>query len=251
LAGVGPYIAAAVISISHNIPIATVDGNVMRVYTRFTGLTEDIRKNGVRDRIAQELQPLIPARAAGDFTQAMMELGALVCTPRLPNCKTCPFNPSCFAFLNDKIAQLPVKSPLKKAETYNVSIAVILDKRKLYIQRRHTNGHLGGLWEFPGGKSEPGEQPEQTLLRECREELGTDVEILSTLAIVDHAYTHFKIHMTVFICHLKNGMFPPLSDRESCWIDPSQLEQYPFPGANHKFFPRLKQYLERLEKEKG
>ncbi|UCH94298.1 MAG: A/G-specific adenine glycosylase, partial [Candidatus Aminicenantes bacterium] len=90
LPGVGPYIAAAVLSIACNIPIAAVDGNVMRVYTRIQGISDDIRKGTTGKRIFKELQEVIPSDMAGNFNQAFMELGALVCTPKTPRCVVCP-----------------------------------------------------------------------------------------------------------------------------------------------------------------
>jgi len=247
LPGVGPYICAAVLSISQDRPIAAVDGNVLRVYTRFKGISDDIRKNTVRNRVTAELQPLMPEQKTSEFTQAFMELGALVCTPKTPACSKCPFQERCFAFNNDAVAKFPYKSPLGKVPHYDVSVGIIVEDGKIFIQKRPSKGHLGGMWEFPGGKGEKGETMEQTLIRECREELGWDVGIIEKLALVKHAYSHFKIHLHVFICRLtgeeKEEEKLPLN-QEFTWIGIHQLEEYPFPGANHKFFPQLRSYLQ-------
>ncbi|MCX6581697.1 MAG: A/G-specific adenine glycosylase [Candidatus Aminicenantes bacterium] len=246
LPGVGPYIAAAVLSIALDIPLPAVDGNVMRVYTRFHGIADDIRKNTTRDRIFNELKGIIPTEppgAAGDFTQAFMELGALICTPQKPRCDACPFHEQCIAFTTNTIDRYPFKSPAGKVPEYKVSIGIIIKEAKFYIQKRPSEGHLGGLWEFPGGKAAAGESPEQTLFRECKEELGCEVEILQPLPLVRHAYSHFKIQMSPFICQLKHGDIHPQENRPFRWITISELDIYPFPGANHKFFPRLKEYF--------
>ncbi len=246
LPGVGPYIAAAVLSIALDIPLPAVDGNVMRVYTRFRGIADDIRKNTTRDRIFNELKQIIPAEppgAAGDFTQAFMELGALICTPQKPQCPTCPFNEQCTAFITNTIERYPYKSPTGKVPEYRVSIGIIIKEDKFYIQERPSEGHLGGLWEFPGGKAAAGESPEQTLLRECKEELDCEVEILQPLPLVRHAYSHFKIQLTPFICRLKDRDILPQTNRPFRWITISELDIYPFPRANHKFFPQLKKYF--------
>jgi A/G-specific adenine glycosylase len=245
LPGVGPYIMAAVLSIAFNIPLPAVDGNVMRVYTRFRGIGDNIRKNATRNRIFKELQEIIPAEAAGDFNQAFMELGALVCLPKVPKCRNCPLREECTAYNDRAVDRYPFKSPLKEVPEYNVSIAVISKGDRFYIQKRPSEGHLGGLWEFPGGKAKEDETPEEAILRECKEELGTGIKIIKKLALVHHAYTHFKIHMSVFICVLTNGegdVHPP-EGVPFQWITVDQLDDYPFPKANHKFFPILREYF--------
>ncbi|MCP5054111.1 MAG: A/G-specific adenine glycosylase, partial [bacterium] len=110
LPGVGPYIEAAVLSITKKIPIAAVDGNVMRVYTRFRGIGDDTRKNTTGRRITAELQEVIPTGAPGDFNQAMMELGALICTPKSPKCPVCPLRHNCVAFTTQSTHRYPFKS---------------------------------------------------------------------------------------------------------------------------------------------
>jgi A/G-specific adenine glycosylase len=243
LPGVGPYITAAVMSIACGVPMAAVDGNVMRVYTRFKGIADDTGKSATRKRVTEELTQVIPTAAAGDFTQAFMELGALVCTPKSPRCGECPFRAQCAAFNSGTVEKYPVKAKRAKVPEYNVSVAIVVDGDRFYIQERPSKGHLGGMWEFPGGKSEAGETPEHTLLRECKEELGVGIGILKKLAVVHHAYSHFKIHMSVFICRLIGETINQPEGRPFRWITVEQLEDYPFPGANHKFFPRLRDYF--------
>jgi A/G-specific adenine glycosylase len=243
LPGVGPYVMAAVLSIARDIPLPAVDGNVMRVYARFRGIGDDIRKTMTRNRIFKELQAIIPADAAGDFNQAFMELGAMVCLPKTPKCTVCPLSEKCTAYIDGALDRYPFKSPLKKVPEYNVSIGIIIKGDRFYIQKRPSEGHLGGLWEFPGGKSKEGETPEETLLRECKEELGTEIEIIKKLALVHHAYTHFKIHMSVYICRLRQEDVHPSEDQAFQWITIDELENFPFPKANHKFFPILREYF--------
>jgi A/G-specific adenine glycosylase len=245
LPGVGSYVVAAVLSIARDIPLPAVDGNVMRVYTRFRGIGEDIRKNMTRNRIFKELQAIIPDDAAGDFNQAFMELGAVVCLPKVPKCRDCPLGENCTAYINQATERYPFKSPMPKVPEYNVSIGVIIKGDRFYIQKRPSRGHLGGLWEFPGGKSKERETPEETILRECKEELGRDIKIIKKLTLVHHGYTHFKIHMSVFICAFVNedeDVRPP-GEIPFQWITIDRLEDYPFPKANHKFFSILREYF--------
>lgn len=247
LPGVGPYIAAAVLSIACGLPLPAVDGNVMRVVTRFKGMSDDIGKTATRTHITAQLQQYIPPSRSSQFTQAFMELGALVCTPKSPQCTECPFSKECTAFNTGTIHKYPVKTRRPKVPEYRVSIAIVVKGDMFYIQKRPSKGHLGGMWEFPGGKSKDNESPEHTLLRECREELGCDVTIIRKLAQVNHAYSHFKIRMSVFICSIQAGDVRQPEGHPFCWITVDELDEYPFPGANHKFFSELRAFFHRSE----
>jgi A/G-specific adenine glycosylase len=245
LPGVGPYILAAVLSIALDIPLPVLDGNVIRVITRFYEIKEDISKGATKKKIQDILTDYIPEDNPGDFNQAMMELGALICTPRPSDCDHCPLNTGCGALLTGQTGTIPYKPPKKKIPVYNVSIAVIIDQGRFLIQKRPSKGHLAGMWEFPGGKIENGETPSQAVIRECREELNTVVRIIKKLKTVSHTYTHFKINLHVFLCGIKNSRPKGMKQQPIQWITVDQIEIYPFPGANHKFFPELKEYLKR------
>ena len=244
LPGVGPYITAAVLSIGRDIAVSTVDGNVMRVYARFHLFSQDISDPASKKTIADQLRMIIPHKNPGDFNQALMELGSQICKPKDPLCSACPLNNNCRAFRQNKTEAYPVKTPKPKIPEYPVSIAIILKGNRFYIQKRPSKGHLGGLWEFPGGKAKPKETPEQAVIRECYEELNVKLIIIRKLTSLRHAYTHFRIDLAVFVCKIADGNHPrtPLPFR---WISASQLDSFPFPGANHKFFPILKSFLKQ------
>jgi A/G-specific adenine glycosylase len=242
LPGVGEYTAAAVLSIACGRALAAVDGNVLRVVCRWQGIETDIRRRTTRDAVRAFLQEIIPPAAPGEFNEALMELGALVCTPKKPACGQCPLRPCCHAHGSGLTAALPVKSRRLPPPLYQVVLAVIVRGGKIFVQQRPEEGHLGGLWEFPGGKCAAGESPELAVVRECREELGAEVEVLAKLARVSHAYTHFKIVLHVFACRLRGSIPRPLQPH--AWVKGGDLEKYPFPAANHKFFTKLLEYLD-------
>ena len=241
LPGVGDYIAAAVMSIAcdHRLPV--VDGNVLRVYGRYAGLEDDIRDPATRKKVRSRLGRIIPADRPGDFNQAMMETGALICLPRNPKCPECPLRTGCHALRTGRVASFPVKTRRPAPPLYEVAVAVIVRGKRFFIQKRPDAGHLGGLWEFPGGKLAPGETPEQAVIRECREEIGADLEILVRLARVRHAYTHFRIDLHAFVCRVRSGRIR--TRRPHRWIETGEIARYPFPAANHRFFPRLQEYI--------
>jgi len=247
LPGVGEYIAAAVLSIGRGLALPVVDGNVLRVVCRWQGIASDIRLAAAKNKVRRFLHGIIPADSPGRFNEAMMELGALACLPRAPLCGQCPLRRCCFALRHGKTGLLPVKSRKRPVPEYHVALAVITREPgekgngRIFIQQRPELGHLGGLWEFPGGKCRPGEKPEAAVGRECREELGVEIAALGKLAEVRHAYSHFKVHLHVFICRLRRGRIR--TDRPHAWVRIDELQHYPFPGANHKFFPQLKEYF--------
>lgn len=242
LPGVGPYITAAVLSITRNLPLPAVDGNVLRVFARYKALDMDIRQNATRRFICEELSEIIPCQDPGTFNQSIMELGATICTPRNPLCGRCPLAGTCQALYQQKTGHYPVKSPKPAIPEFRVSVAVILRYNRFFIQKRPSKGHLGGLWEFPGGKANSGETDEQALLRECREELGVRLNIREKLSTIKHAYTHFKIELSFFACELPEGGTIKTGNPHQ-WITVQDIGDYPFPSANHKFFPILKSYL--------
>jgi A/G-specific adenine glycosylase len=241
LPGVGEYIAAAVLSIGAGAALPVVDGNVLRVACRWQGFAGDVRLGATRRRVRAFLEGIIPAAAPGRFNEAMMELGALVCLPRAPRCPACPLRPGCFACARGRTASLPVKGRKKPVPEYTVALALIARRGRVFIQQRPEEGHLGGLWEFPGGKCRPGERPLEAVVRECREELGAEVEALREIAAVRHAYSHFKVRLHVFACRLRRGRIR--SGRPHAWVAAAGLGHYPFPAANHKFMNELVNFV--------
>ncbi|MDY6791330.1 MAG: A/G-specific adenine glycosylase [Thermodesulfobacteriota bacterium] len=243
LPGVGPYILSAVMSIAFKRALPVVDGNVLRVVTRYIELWDDISKSATKNNVYQMLLDLIPKNNPGDFNQAVMELGALVCAPKNPTCSTCPLKRACQAKKKESIDSLPFRPRKKKIPLYKVALAVILKKNKFLIQKRPANGHLAGMWEFPGGKIKADESAEQAITRECHEELDVSIKIIGKLKNVKHAYTHFKIELNIFICRLTSSTPQARQSQPIRWIGLNEMTQYPFPAANYKFFKELEAVL--------
>lgn len=242
LPGVGEYIAAAVLSIGAGAALPVVDGNVLRVVCRWQGFAGDVRLPATRRRVRAFLEGIIPVAAPGRFNEALMELGALVCLPRSPRCPACPLRPGCFAWGRGRTGSLPVRGRKKPVPEHEAALAVIARHGRVYIQQRPEEGHLGGLWEFPGGKCRPGESPATAVVRECREELGAEVQALRELVVVRHAYSHFRVRLHVFACRPLRGRFRP--SRPHAWVRAEDLGSYPFPAANHRFLPLVARLLE-------
>lgn len=232
--GVGPYIAAAIASIAFGKAVPVVDGNVLRVFARFWGIDDDIREPRTRHAMFERLTPIIAKADPSSFNQAMMELGALVCSPKSPKCGDCPLKVDCVAFSQRRTAELPVKSKRPPVPHYNIAVGVVWRGGKVLIGRRKETQMLGGLWEFPGGKMKAGESAEAAAVREVSEETGLSVRILHKYCVVQHAYTHFKITLHAFACESASGRARPHTTDELKWVQPGELQDYPFPTANKK-----------------
>lgn len=240
LPGIGPYTAAAIASICFNEPKAVVDGNVIRVIARYAGISDDVRKTETLREIRDIAQSLLDPSNPGDSNQALMELGALVCTPRNPKCPECPWQTSCVAYKTLQTTQIPYKTPAKPVPHHHIAVGIVDDGRgNVLIARRRDDAMLGGLWEFPGGKVEPGEKPEQAVIRELNEETGLNTAVLRPFITVKHAYSHFKITLHSFLCIRISGEASARESAEVRWIRPEELNNYPFPKANRKLTEAL------------
>jgi A/G-specific adenine glycosylase len=241
LKGIGPYTASALLSIAFQKQYAVVDGNVIRVLSRYYGIRDDIRKSATKNRIQELADDLIPEESPGDFNQAVMELGAMVCTPQNPSCNECPLSVDCIAAKSAQTDVIPYKSPAKRVPHHQIAVGLILNNNnQLLIALRPNDSMLGGLWEFPGGKQEKDETLQETTARELKEELGIDVEVYSKFQDLRHAYSHFKITMHAFWCRIKNGDPEPKSSQQIKWVSLDDIDEFPFPKANKTLIKGLK-----------
>lgn len=240
LKGIGPYTAAAITSIAFNKANAVVDGNVIRVITRYYGIEDDIRSSKTRRIVQEHVNKLISEEHPADFNQALMELGSLVCKPSNPECDSCPIQQGCTAIKMAKTDTIPYKSPAKKKPHKHIGVGIIERKDgQVLIALRPENVMLGGLWEFPGGKQEQGETISETIERELKEELGVTVHAYKEFMSLKHTYSHFSITLHAYLCKLVEGEPRPRSSQEIRWVRKSELEQYPFPRANKQLTERL------------
>ena len=234
LPGIGPYTAAAIASIAFGEPVPSIDGNVLRVCARLWGIHDPIRDSKVVTLIRERLRPLIALVNPSHFNQAMMETGAIICRPRNPNCAVCALRRDCVAHRDGLADTLPTMRHAPAVPHYDVAVGVVWKAGRILIARRRDDQMLGGLWEFPGGKRHPGESLEQTVRREIKEETRLSVRVGEPYATVRHAYSHFRITLTAFRCKLITGRPSPRTAAELKWIDPADLQQYPFPRANRR-----------------
>ncbi|QXD17158.1 A/G-specific adenine glycosylase [Rhodocaloribacter litoris] len=240
LPGVGPYTAAAVLSLAYEKPHAVLDGNVARVLARVFTVGDDVKAAATRRRLQARADDLLDPERPGPFNEAMMELGATVCTPAGPRCPACPLRPVCGAFAEDRPEAYPVTTKKAPLPHHDVAVGLVFDEQgRVLIQRRPPDGLLGGLWEFPGGKRRPGEPLEATCRRELYEELGIEVEVEAPFHRLSHAYTHFRITLHAFRCRLGTGTPASQNGEPVRWVPVAELKDYAFPRANRRLIERL------------
>ncbi|MBI3913813.1 MAG: A/G-specific adenine glycosylase, partial [Chloroflexi bacterium] len=157
LPGIGRYTAGAVASIAFGRDVPVVDGNVARVLCRYFAIRQPPKETRTQKELWARAEELLPRGHAGDFNQALMELGATLCKPRQPLCAQCPLARGCTARRLGIQAKLPTKAKKKKLPHYEIGVGVIWKEKQILIAKRFANDLLGGLWEFPGGKRKRGE----------------------------------------------------------------------------------------------
>jgi len=237
LPGVGPYIAAAVMSIAFHHPLPAIDTNAIRVAARLTmiGASSLADSRIIKGYLTNNIAPKRP----GDYNQAIMDLGRDICKSDKPKCAICPVSIYCSSLVNNVVDKYPVKRKRSKKPHYNIAVGIIWHKGEILISKRKEKGMLGGLWEFPGGKIEEGESAEHCIIREIKEELGVCVKPSSFLKQIKHAYSHFSITMDAYNCDFLHGHPQPIGCDDFRWIKPAQIKMLPFPKANHKLFDKI------------
>lgn len=242
LPGVGDYTAGAISSIAYGLAEPAIDANVLRVFSRLLDISTPVRDVVAKGRIEALVRDLIPENRPGDFNQAIMELGALVCSKR-PSCADCPVQTHCVALENGVADKRPVLPQKKKTIKVQMATGVLVHEGKVLIQKRKPDDVWPGLWEFPGGVIEDGETPEQALVREYQEEVELHVTPAEKITVVTYAYTRYKVTMHCYLCHNKKSDVPaPVFNEavDGLFVVPESLSGYAFP-AGHR---RLIEYMQ-------
>jgi A/G-specific adenine glycosylase len=251
LAGIGPYTASAIMAIGYNEPYVVVDGNVERVLARLADLDVPVKNREVHGHLQSLLLELLPAGQSRNFNQSLMEFGALVCRPKGALCTSCPFQSSCLSFKRGTVDLRPVRPVRKKTVLIEMSCGIVQRDGRLFIQKRETDDVWGNLWEFPGGRLEPGETPEQAVVREFFEE--TEWQVCNPVRIgsVLHSYMHYRVTLHGFFCDFApgNSQNPVLhAAQEYRWVACEELADFAFPAGHRKLIERYlnSQYIVKM-----
>lgn len=234
LPGIGPYTAGAISSIAFERPVPAVDGNVMRVLSRITASEADIADPSVKKQMTAALEAIYPAGHCGDFTQSLMELGAIVCLPNgAPLCDQCPLRGLCRAFRLGTQLDYPIQAPKPERRKEKKTVLLLCCGDDVALRRRPEGGLLGGLWEFPCLEGEW--TPDQILAYLL--ERGIRAESVKKAGTQRHIFTHVEWQMLTYrVCCLERG-------DEFRWVTRDMLEdQIALPTA----FKKLCRYLNTL-----
>ncbi len=242
LPGIGPYTAAAILSIAFGEPLAVVDGNVKRVLARLLKIRGDLERASHRHLLWHTAQQILPVDKPGDFNQGIMELGATVCMPRNPHCDLCPWRQVCRSYLEGTQALFPEKRrklPPKRA--WRIA-AVIVQRGRCLLVRRTGQTLLDGFWEFPTlDLSRAGDvrRSSLALVRFVRSEYGLAVNNVSPLITIKHSITSHRIVLQVFQAEVP-GPFPIRASRPNCrWVPISRAHLLPMPSASLKVLEEI------------
>jgi A/G-specific adenine glycosylase len=242
--GVGRYTAGAIASIAFGERVPVLDGNVIRVLARIFAVTESTDDAEIRNRLWSLATQLVPPRSPGDFNEAIMELGATICTPKSPSCKTCPVHAVCSAYSRGIQERLPVRTAKKKSPKHELVCAVIECDGEFLVGKRPGRGLLGGLWEFPNGEVAKAETHQTALKRTARDLAGLRIKPGKLIASVEHVYSHLRVTMTAYRCTVESRVLSDLSDKsdssgkshsELRWVKRAQFAHFAMPKVILKF----------------
>lgn len=227
LPGIGPYTAGAIASICFNQPCAAVDGNVLRIITRMTENNAPIHRMQTKTEIFAQLEKIYPKNNCGQFTQALMELGATVCTPKSPKCTACPAKGFCRAYANGTVMHYPVKQLKKDKRLEDRTVFLLQCADRYALTKRTESGLLSGLWELP---NVPGKMDVEQALRTADAFGVQPVELCRQTHRV-HIFTHIKWQMTCY--HILCAERSP----DLTWATEKEIQTvYALPTAFRMFF---------------
>jgi A/G-specific adenine glycosylase len=234
LPGIGPYTAAAIASIAFGEPAAVLDSNVKRVLARVFDFREDVKAASGERKLWALAERLVPPDRAGDYNQALMDLGATLCTPRAPACAACPVRAICRARKLGVQLERPVPR-VRAALPHRTRAAGIVHKDgRVLITQRPEDELLGGLWAFPSAQRKGGESLAEGLRRSLREDFHVNAEVGHRTRILSHTFTHFHLRLHVYDCRWVAGHATARTTRPSRWVRPADLGRYPMGKADRQ-----------------
>jgi len=235
LKGIGRYTAGAVASIAFDREAPLVDGNVIRVFARLLGIREDSATRSVVEHLWAVAGELVRGPRPGDLNQALMELGATLCTPRNPACLVCPVRRFCDAHAVGDAESLPIKKKKAKPSRMRAVAAWVERGGKILAVRRPETGLMAGLWELPGGPIEAKDEAKDRLAPVLADAVGLEVRRLEPVGRVEHLFTHRRLELEVFRCVADEGSRVRRKHFVAHrWVEPSALLDLAHAGPTRK-----------------
>ena len=245
LPGIGDYIAAAVLSISLNRAYAVVDGNVKRVLARLFLIEVPVNQASAHKMFHAHADRLLDKGHPGRHNQAIMELGALVCTPRAPRCQECPVKRYCLALLKGCIHLYPRRNRRPPLPTRRFVAGLVVKSNRILLVKRPEDGLLGGLWEFPGGALSEDADPVRACRHQIKKTVNLDVRVTRHIVTIFHGYTHFRLKLELCLCEWQSGRVHLSGPVDFKWLPASGMGALPLHGVMHKALGHLDSLLEK------
>jgi A/G-specific adenine glycosylase len=243
LPGIGRYTAGAIASIAFGQDAPALDGNIKRVLARVFDVRADVKSPAGEKQLWALAESALPPGRAGDFNQALMDLGATLCVPRAPACLLCPLRDLCAARRLGVQHERPVTAARRPAPTRVFLAGVVRKRGRVLIEQRPEGELLGGLWAFPAVELDGGAgQPEPAQLRRgLRARLGLSVRVGPLAHALAHAFTHFRLTLRVYDCAWTGGALPrPARGRPlRRWVRPAELGDYPMGKVDRAIARRI------------
>jgi A/G-specific adenine glycosylase len=242
LPGVGRYILGAVLSQAFDRKLPIVEANSLRVLARLFGYRGDPREGDGKRWVWEAAETMLPVKRVGDFNQALMELGALVCTPSSPRCGECPLSESCMASRDGSHDVIPPKKQIKEAITVREVAIVIRDRgRVLLCQRRPDASRWQNMWEVPHSERLKGESARTAAVRIARDLTGLTVNVNRNLTTIRHTVTRHAITMECVEASRVQGRFRSDLYAQSKWVTVEEMATYPVSTPQRKLMKELTQ----------
>jgi len=234
LPGIGRYTAGALSSIAFDRPEPVLDGNVKRVLSRLLGIREDIAKPSVVERLWRESDALVQGPNPGDLNQALMELGATLCTPKATRCSECPLVDRCDAHRVGDALNLPIKARKKEPRKVGAVAAWVPRRGRVLAVKRPAGGLLGGLWDLPGAELAAGSDPSDALVEVLKHRVGLTVADATAVGTVEHVFTHRHLTLHVFRCTGTRGRTRVTGFDDYRWVPERTFSELPHASVTAK-----------------
>lgn len=235
LKGIGPYTKGAILSIAYDLPEPAVDGNVMRVFSRVFKIEDDIAQLKTRKKFEELVREVISKEDPSSFNQAIMDLGATICTPKSPACLFCPVGEYCQAFAEGVQEELPIKTKAKKQKTLSYMVLLVKNNKDEYlIEKRLNEGLLANLWQFPMISLK--EVGLEGAAEWVQKEYGVSVQVKDKIDHLTHVFSHIKWDLSIYEAVTVNEK---VKDSRLKFVSKEEIEEFPFPVSHQKMMKFL------------
>jgi len=248
LPGFGRYTTNAVLSQAYDRRLPILEANSQRVLCRLFAIAENPKAPTVQKQLWQHAESLLPAKSAGDFNQAMMELGALVCTPSNPSCIECPLKRHCAAFASNLQTEIPSQSKQPTATIVNEVAIIVRKKDKVLLVQRPAEGRWAKMWEFPHHEIEVDDSHLINVER-LLADLGLQGQVAEEIATIRHTVTRFRITMKCFLVRHERGSINTTKYHDSAWVRIGELGSYPLSTPQRHIARKLNKQKENARAE--